>query len=396
MKIACIGNVRQVLFTLSRFLKDLNYDVTLFIYPEDHFLLPSADCYDDSYAAYTEYMNWLPQNFYRVNGSEIRKRLEKYEFIICSARVPAFLNKAGLKVDIFVPHGSDIYKAPFYNISKFPTARKIKNKILAENQRKGILNSDHIFYDRTNREQEALLAQLNYQGNRIEKAPPMIYTKQYHPEAIKEYYKSSKYFSTFKKIRDENELVIFHHVRQCWKKKDDDIANFFGNKGNDILFRGFAGFVHHNSAIKAKLLLFESGPDVVDSRELIKDLKIEDKVVWFPVMERKELMIGIRLSDIGIAELSHSWLSYCAIFEFLAMAKPVITFRDDSLYVGLYPELYPVINVSTSAGIEESLSNYLANPGQYREMGNRAQKWFYRYGIQEPMDEFIRIIEDKK
>jgi hypothetical protein len=345
---------------------------------------------------FTEYVDWIPQNFYKVKGSEIRKRLEKFNYIICSARIPAFLKKAGLKADIFIPHGSDIYKAPYYRIKNFPTLKKLKNKIISFTQRNGIIESDYLFYDRTNREQEDLLTSLNYPGIRIEKPPPMIYTRQYNSQSIQDYSRLSGSYSVFKKIREENQLVIFHHVRQCWKKKDNDIANYFGSKGNDILLRGFSSFVHHHPEIKAKLLLFRTGPDVDDSRELIRELGIEKYVVWFPIMERKEIMVGISLSDIGVAELKHSWLSYCAIFEFLAMAKPVITFRDDSLYVGLYPELYPVINVSTSAGIEESLSNYLANPGQYREMGNRAQKWFYRYGIQEPMDEFIRIIEDKK
>ena len=79
--------------------------------------------------------------------------------------------------------------------------------------------------------------------------------------------------------------------------------------------------------------MFENGEDVDRSKDLIKKLNIENYVKWFPVTDRKDIMIGISLCDVGVAEIGNlSWITYSTVCEFMCMSKPIIMYREDELY----------------------------------------------------------------
>ena len=43
-------------------------------------------------------------------------------------------------------------------------------------------------------------------------------------------------------------------------------------------------------------------------------------------------MVGISLSDLVAGEFNNSWFTYGVVFEAMAMGKPIIHHRNDSIY----------------------------------------------------------------
>ncbi len=312
---------------LVRYLRDRGMDAYLFLLNNEHdHFHPSADSYDLSYQAYTQNLSWgSPNTFakYLFNNSwdRIRDDLRDMDVIIACDLVPAFLHKAGLSVDIFIPYGSDLYEFPFLQ------KRKLLSLLYANFQKKGIRNAKFLHLAYSTELYEYPLKKLSYNGMRLDLQVPMIYTKMYDPEFIHNYYNRSQWYQEFKAIRESFDLIIFHQSRHNWKT-----GAYFNSKGTNRLLQGFSKYVHSTKKIKAVIVTFEYGWDVLHSKSLIKNLGIEKNVFWFPKTMRKEIMVGLSLADIGTAEFEFSYFTSGAICETLSMAKPLMQYRDDALY----------------------------------------------------------------
>src|SRR5438270_4631412 len=120
----------------------------------------------------------------------------------------------------------------------------------------------------------------------------MLYTPIYNPQAISNFYDCSHWYKEFEKIRQKHELVVFHHATQIWKNSPDHLSW----KGNDKLVRGFAHFVKECQHVAPCLITCERGRDVIETKKLVRELGIEKHVYWFPLMARKDIMIGLNLA----------------------------------------------------------------------------------------------------
>ena len=78
MKVACIGNMNNIMFTLCRYLRDKNFDASLFLFDDeaDHFL-PEADTYNDEYRKYTTQLSIGRASLHRKDLIEKVKPLLK-------------------------------------------------------------------------------------------------------------------------------------------------------------------------------------------------------------------------------------------------------------------------------------------------------------------------------
>lgn len=420
MKIACIGNMNNNFFALTRFLRDKGYEADLLLMGEDEHFLPKADTFTEDYKTYTRQLNWIKNGFFCEQNEEIKKDIQQYDFIIGCNYVPFFLNNINRQLDLFVPYGSDLYEVPFYNIEKkylkllkklddifknsffnkyFISKLLIKlrlnrfnqeflNYCLAYGQRKGIEDSKNIFLFGANSDFESILLKLRIKGA-IHKVPILaVYTPLYNKVKLSNYFVNSHHYKDFKKIRDEHDIIIFHHARHAWKNP----PNIWTNKRNDILLNGFANFIKSNPKIKSCLITFEYGPEVTESKLLIKELCIENNVIWFPKMERKEIFIGITMADIGAVEFGMSWITGGVLFEFLSMGVPVMQFRNDKEHLNTLSELYPIIKSNNADEITESLKSYSENPEMYRKIGEQGRLWFEKYLIDNALNEYIKLI----
>jgi hypothetical protein len=161
------------------------------------------------------------------------------------------------------------------------------------------------------------------------------------------------------------------------------------------LIKAFAHILKKYPEKRFHLITFEYGADVERSKKLIKNLGIESNVTWFPLSPRKEIMVGISMCDIGVGELDSSYFSYGTIFEFLAMAKPVIHYRNDSLYKKYYQSMYPMYSASSEGEVINILEQFILNPSEFIQTGQLAYDWFIENAIEKPLKYIVSQIENK-
>jgi len=390
MKVACIGNMNNNLCALARYFRDAGMDTHLFLldYEHSHFH-PSADMFDLAYQKYTHQLAWgHPFRFLSVSPDEVARDLEGYDKLVGCGTAPAFLNKIGRALDLFVPYGNDIYEYPFFQFHKNPK-HLVHYLSFSSSQRDGIRKARYVSYDETNGIHERKLAPLRLGGRRIRVPPPCLYAPDWEPGAVLRFCHRSHWYEELAKIRAASDLVVFHHCSQRWASFRDP----FLNKGNDKLVRGFAEFVGLGRAINPVLIMVEYGPDVLATKRLVSDLGIEQFVRWLPQMHRKEIRIALSLADIVAGEFGLSYVTYGVVNEGLASAKPVMHHRDDELYLGQYEALYPMINADSPGRIAQGLADYVQDPVRYKRMGEEGRRWFQGFVIERSLRLYLKILQ---
>lgn len=425
-RIACMDNMNNNMFCLTRYLRDKGYNCDLIILTKKsgHFN-PDADTYTEEYKSYTKYLDWDDRNFLDISKSEITELINQYQFIIGSSHVPAYLAKIGRSLDIFAPHGSDLISYPILkevikNHFKRKKASlqtkakslpvhshnslhnqgffsKIKNSIgtllRARFQWYGINKANHVFFDITNQELDDWISKTyNFGKKRILSAFPYIYIPQYHSPDFGILARSTSHFNLFNTLREKYSFIVFHHSSHSWVNP----VYSYAQKRNDLLIKAFSQFVNECKNPNTLLILFEYGVDVQASKELIKVLGIEANVYWMPLMQRKDIMIGISIcADIGMGEFGNSWYSYGAINEYITLGKPVCHFRDDSLYKNRYPNMYPMYTANSQESILKVLIDYTSKREEYIKTGEQAKGWFEENTIYKPLSNITKLIDQK-
>ena len=396
IRVACIGNMNNNLFSLVRWLRDFNIDAELLLFDKEaeHFLPQNDSINNTNKFTYVKKLSWgSSKSFFITSSKKITHDLEDYNVIVGCGLSPAFLAKAGLRLHIFSPYGSDLYGILSEMLFKFHWKTPAR-LILAYYQKKGIRNVYLCVTIPSNKDYKKAIQRLGIKNYGL--AIPIIYSPEYNSEKFNNY--SSVYTDVFIWIRKNYDIVIFNHCRQIWKTFVDKVSW----KGNDILIRGFAQYLK-KAKKKAVLVLFEYGPDVENSKKLIRDLDIEKSVIWLPKMPRKDIMFGLELADFGsdiLTGIGTGTNGTCR--EVMALGKPL--FRS----IGFSPEEYkkitmrpfpPIINVRTPEEIAKHLLNYEKNPEAYQEIGKKAKEWFDKYmgiGLAEKWVYLISCIYNKK
>jgi glycosyltransferase involved in cell wall biosynthesis len=140
--------------------------------------------------------------------------------------------------------------------------------------------------------------------------------------------------------------------------------------------------------------MLEYGPDVVATRRLVAQLGIENNVSWFPLMARKELMIGISLADIVCGEYENSWNFGGTIVEGIAMGKPLLHYRNDALYPK--DDLFPIMNVACAEDITRALGEYVADRERFMAMGKAAHAWFREHIVERPVEVLRGLVDERR
>ena len=391
MKVACVCNMNNNFFSIVRHLRDNGIEADLLLQANEmpHFH-PANDTFDLDYQKFTKTVKWgHPHLFDKVSAEQVYEDIKEYDYIIGCGTAAAYLKKAGRPLDMMIPYGADLYIMPFFKL-RSPRVVIPYNK-MAYSQKKGIQALGHIGIPRTNSDFESYFDKLKVRDKVVELFPPMVYTPLYNQDSLLEYKNRSHWYHAFKKIRDENDLVLFHQSRHVWKSTIDQ----FSYKGNEKLLNSFAELKKRRPGIKAHIILFEYGNDVMASKMLIKELGFEEDVTWFPLLPRKEVMMAISQSDICVGQLGNTWLIYGSLLEILVMSKPFMGHRDDPQYHDSFPELYPMMNITTEEDIVNYFEDYLDNPEKYVQMGQESGKWALKHFINDPLEKLIGMIKAK-
>ena len=395
-KILLICNEVNNFFSLLRHLRDNDYDAHLFLMKEEtaHFN-PAADSYENNYTKFVHesFFSRLPTGFYNISKEQVKKAVSGYDFIIGCGLAPAYFNKIGIKLDLFIPYGSDLDYQPYLFKKKLFNKKLFKTVFVTYHQRMGIKNARFVMISKANNSFLLYYKNIKHIGELISGTVPFIYDKQYNDSIFKKYIKTTKneFINSIIRLKKSSQFIIFHHCRHQWY--DQDEINY---KGNDKLIKGFGKFIQQNKEIKASLILFEAGEDVDRSKNLIKILNIEDYVKWFPVTDRKDIMIGISLCDVGVAEIGNlSWITYSTVCEFMCMSKPIIMYREDELYKDSYEYLYPILKASDNEDVASALTKVYNDRKLSSDMGEKSKKWFDKYVVGEGLMKIINAIESE-
>lgn len=394
-KILLIGNMANNSFALARYLRDEGYEVKILLMKnEPEHYHPKNDSFSDDYKSYTRVVPWttLPSDLISITKEEIIKEVDGYDILIGLGPAPAYLNKINRSLDIFIPYGGDLYDQPFINIHKLKRVKKLlKQYYYSRNQKKGIERAGYIVYEYTNDGYEKIFNKFKLKGKRLKFTIPFLYYPEY--SNIDANTIDSVYAKEYKAIREHYDYVVFHHCAHSWHPDTmkTKYSKYVG-KGNDKVIIGFQEFLHETGA-NACLVMLEYYTDVNNSKKLVEKLGIQKNVAWFPVMPRKEIMVGLSLADVGVAEIAHPWITYGTVYEMIISGKPVIMNRSDKIYE-LYPEQYPIQNATNADEVCAGLKYYYSNRQKAREDGVAAREWFIKYIAKENLKKICDLIDE--
>jgi hypothetical protein len=393
IKIACVGNMNNSFFSVARHLRNLGYSADLFLVNEFEHFKPQSDTFDlQSIKNIVYEVNIPDEDILKIDKRKIFSIFEHYDYIIACGFSVAYLTCSGVIIDMVIPYGSDIYELPFFEgdgtRSEYVNLQK---KQIAKYQKKGIVAAKDIIWDVTNDNFEQIVDRFQLKGKRHKYTFPFLYTPEFNWKNADYLIQNCLYKNEMEKLRAKYSFIAFNHIRQSWKNPLDE----WSQKGNDRIFRAYSRFIKEVNA-NSCLIVFEYGSDVSDSKKLVQDLGLMDNVVWFPIAQRRNLMGMITYADVGIGEVGdYSWFSYGAIFEFLAMKKPVIHYRNDELYQNRESGLYPMYTAANEDQIFNALKECVLNPLEAERKANLAYEWFIRTVIDKPLSIITSAIDLK-
>jgi len=384
MKIACIGNMNNMVFPICRYLYDLDYEVTLFLLDEYEHFLPNADA--DNVNINIVDLGWNEETFSNVSKEKIISIFNGYDFFIGTDYSAAYLSKGGIRMDIYMPVGSDLFLYPFKTFNSWlPKTWEIEKYKCARNQLWGIRQAKNLSCDITNELIEDIFIKIKPVGKRIAVLPLLYLKNGTYPSA-----ELPNNLVPFLKHFEASKFAVMQHCRQSWEYAKQNPHY----KANDKLIKGFEEFSKDKNGVM--LVLLEYGEHVENSKTLIAELGIDNRVIWLPKMLRKHLMHFINLADMSVGELGNSWLSYGAVHEALACKVPFMGYRKDELYNTQYKELYSMINVATPEEVADRLEYYYHNREELATMGEQGHDWLLNYAINPSVQKVLEIIKNHK
>ncbi len=390
IRVALLGNMNNMSFSLCRYLRDLGYDAQLYVFPGEgaHFGV-SNDTYSKDYENYVHLISWGdPADFFKWNKKEIKKTIEQYDFIIGCGPAPAIMYWLGKKLDLFIPYGFDIFHLP--RLRLVSPRNIIQYTLISLFQKWGIKAAYKIIFDRANPEYEEIVADLITERQRVYICPPMLYQPEYESDKLlARPGLNQTLLRQMQELRASNDLIIVHCVRHEWLPEH----NF---KNNDKLVLAYNNLIRERPSLRSKLLLFEYGPDRAATRQLINSLGLTDEhVIWFPTMPRKDIMLILYFSDLAVGELLTSWLTYGCASEAMAMKKPLLHCRNDEDFKDTYDTLYPMLHGNDEGSVRTGIEAVIDNPEKYKKMGIESHVWFQKYCVAHAIKTIDAIIRQK-
>lgn len=258
-------------------------------------------------------------------------------------------------------------------------------------QRKGIRRSKVLYWDATNVELEEKIRAVVAGMDRIKHAIPAIYYPDYEGEGLQKRLAQSEWIDVFKAAKADCDYLLLHHVKQVWLPRTIRLYGEFHAKGNDQIVHGLAKYYSNNPTKNIKIAMVRYGTDYNETEKLAEQLGVSEKIVWFPQLPRKELMLAIGVADAVIGEVTRSWFSYGTILEAMVMSKTVLHNREDHLY----PEkrLYPMLRIFDGPSVAAALNKIANGEADLIAMGAEAKKWLVEYGVGEPVREIVRRVK---
>jgi hypothetical protein len=369
MSVLFIDNHKHVSFTAVRLLRDRGVDAHLLVLrstlPHKH---PSYDTYDLGYQAYTRAATWGDRGLFSTTPpSEIRKYLAKHTVLIGSGLAPAFAERGGFVLDMFIPTGADLLSMPR---PKLEAPRRGAARSLFEfpqMQAEGIRRA-RVLGGPYRKDFELAFEQLETTGRRLHFPLPTVYAPHCTKSAIARASERSATYLDFKAIRDASDLMVFCRAEHSWSHA----------LGTRALLQAFANVRSRNPNARMSMVFFDVGPDIAKAHAMVELMGLGASVHFFPRLARKEVLIGIAQSDLVSGSLDGLGGECEEVDEALAAGKPVFETQYEHVNPG-------VLSVHTIQDIEAVLESHFATPEVLREKGARGTAWYTEHVLDRSM-----------
>lgn len=376
MKVALVGNMNNIFFTMLRYFRDLNVDAELILFKneQEHFR-PLNDTWEiekwKPFIKESKLVNGIEKSnlgFFKVNKSYVQALLGKYDIIIGNGLSPVYANMGGLKIDFYLPYGVGV---EFLKVKHESLFRYFSSSLLKYLQKRGIQKSVKycVTWEKDSMEPLQKLGKIVFPIGL-----PMVYNRSGRHEIS----------ASVKKILNKissNDFKVISHNAHIWKNIPSHWTH--GWIKNDWVIKAFSEFIKQSKAESPLLILAEYGPDVEESKRLINDLSINDYVLWLPKMSRKELMIIVKSVDVGIGKVGGNTQWGGVGWEFLSEGIPFmwnlqITKEEYEKVTGNpFPHL---ANVKSIDDILKYLLKYESSESLRSKIRKENIAWFNEYG----------------
>jgi glycosyltransferase involved in cell wall biosynthesis len=374
-------------FSLARLLRRRGVDASLLLFDDEftHFH-PSSDTYDLEFMRFCRSLDWgSGRRFLLASRQTIREDLSAFDVLIGCGLAPAYCLRAGRQLDVFIPYGGDLLIETTFRLVRPDAIPSVWAAVAS--QRRGMSRAKILHMPCANAVYEERVRRYGGAMLRWSIGVPMVDPQIYDPSSIRTRVDRTHWYHEFMQVRSASDIVVMSTIRHSWGRDESDPHH----KGTETLLRGLSLAIREHPHVKITLVTLEYGQDVQRSRSLIRDLGIAERVAWFPRMARKDLMVGMSLADIVCGEFGIGEFESGSRYEALVSAKPLLAFRDDAKYVQ-YDRLYPLMNAHSPEGIRARINEYLANPAEYRVMGQQGRRWYEECVVEAALDKYLAYL----
>ena len=330
MKILYAGNLVNVGYSHTSLCREKGLDMELLMQKNPE---PNSDPFQ-YVPDLNEYPSWIKfydrqKSLWQLNVVKMMRN-SKYQLIHSHVELPIFARFSGKK---FIAHtlGSDLKEMAFSNSLRGFLLRQAYNK------------ANLVIYSTPDQS-------------------PMLDKLKIHHRLFLPLLRDLRLFKKIQITTNDlsNNFLIFHPTSHIWK-----------SKGNDILIRAFEKFVkfHPNSY----LIMIDKGIDSKKSKQLVKNLKIENKIKFLSRLNSSDLVKYYNLADVVADQFIEPGLGGIGM-ETLSCEKPLLNFCPNNCYQGMYDEPPPVVHAETSDDIYQQLITLLDEQTR-KDIGNNGIKW---------------------
>lgn len=378
MKIAFIDNMNNNFFSFLRYLKE--FSVEGYLYQIENSSMQHFNVQADTFEN-MDNCNWIRKfpinishkNWMIFDAKKIYNEFKGFDLIISCGLSSAYLKRAGIRSDIIIPYGSDLYLTPFAKVNLSSVKSFIQSFFLlhqAYYQRKAYCDEALLIIDNEYELYKNALDKLKLKSENF--GIPLLYNKQTFDS------KENVDLWGFLKNYD---FTVLNHSRQYWRSNEDNLIDyneFLGAKRNDKLVKAFASYIQDTRFKRPLLILFEYGTDVSETKKLINELNLDSFVKWMPKMNRKNIIYGLQnvtftsnafrenLEDIG--GVSYEALASGSLH--LNNCIKAINNKNHKFYKA------PMIHALSENDILRIFKDYEENMEKYVGIANKSLKWF--------------------
>lgn len=172
-------------------------------------------------------------------------------------------------------------------------------------------------------------------------------------------------------VPDPTLVEFFCPSRQHWRDRDPSLT-----KGSDVMLRAAAEVACEGH--RFRLILVEWGVDLQASKELIRELGLENFVRWVSPMSKSALWGQYCRSHAVLDQFSLAALGGVG-FETLALGRRLITKIDTQQLESFFGCAPPVLPASNQSEVVNSMRSVLVDPIDSAQVGEAGRQWIKNY-----------------